>query len=289
MTYYFKALRPWQWLKNTLIFIPYILGKESYGIDALEVIYIFIIFSFFVSSTYIFNDIKDIELDKFHPSKKYRPVASGKIDPKNANIFGWLVLTSTLLGSYIVNHIAFFYFLIYALLTFLYTNKAKYIFLLDTLFVSLMFTLRILIGGVAAEINPSFYLLSFIFLISCILTISKKISILNTIGIDDNSNFYQLLKEQNQKIGFKNLYILFSISSIGSLFVWFLSLSNEGISLLRIVLLLMSIFGFIVFLHYILKFSMSGNLEDFSGEIFKNKVLLILSSIILISFCLGYF
>jgi hypothetical protein len=45
----------------------------------------------------------------------------------------------------------------------------------------------------------------------------------------------------------------------------------------------------LIFIPYILKFSMSGNLEDFSGEIFKNKILLILSSIILISFCLGYF
>ena len=35
MTYYFKALRPWQWLKNTLIFIPYILGKEKYGSDVI--------------------------------------------------------------------------------------------------------------------------------------------------------------------------------------------------------------------------------------------------------------
>ena len=53
MTHYIKVLRPWQWLKNTLIFIPYILGKEIYGADVIEVIYVFLIFSLFVSSTYI--------------------------------------------------------------------------------------------------------------------------------------------------------------------------------------------------------------------------------------------
>ena len=289
MTYYFEALRPWQWLKNTLIFIPYILGKESYGIEVLEVIYIFIIFSLFVSSTYIINDIKDIELDQLHPIKKFRPVASGKINVKNANIFGWLVLTFTLLGSYVINYFTFYYFLTYFFLTFLYTNKVKYIFLLDTIFIALMFTLRVMIGGVVAEINPSVYLLSTIFLISCILSTSKKISILNTLGINYHNNFYQLIKEQNQKIAFKNLYFLFSFSSILSLVVWFLSLTDEGITISIKFLLLISILGFKVFLYYILKFSMSGNLEDFSKEIFKNKILLILSSIIVISFCLGYF
>ena len=125
MTYYFKALRPWQWLKNTLIFIPYILGKEKYGSDVFEVIYVFLIFSLYVSSTYIFNDIKDIDLDKLHPNKKYRPIASGKIDTKNAIIFGLLIFISTLLGSYLINHLTVFYFLIYAFLTFLYTSKNK--------------------------------------------------------------------------------------------------------------------------------------------------------------------
>jgi decaprenyl-phosphate phosphoribosyltransferase len=76
MIYYFKVLRPWQWIKNTLVFIPYILGKNNYGVDVIEVILIFLIFSLFVSSTYIFNDIKDRDLDKLHPNKKHRPIAS---------------------------------------------------------------------------------------------------------------------------------------------------------------------------------------------------------------------
>ncbi|MDA3008414.1 MAG: UbiA family prenyltransferase, partial [Actinomycetota bacterium] len=103
MTHYFKVLRPWQWLKNTLIFIPYILGKENYGADVIEVIYVFLIFSLFVSSTYIFNDIKDKDLDKLHPYKKHRPIASGKIDTKNAIFFSLLIFISTLLGSYLIN------------------------------------------------------------------------------------------------------------------------------------------------------------------------------------------
>ena len=289
MTYYFKVLRPWQWLKNTLIFIPYILGKENYGADVLEIVYIFLIFSLFVSSTYIFNDIKDKDLDKLHPSKKYRPIAAGKLDTKNAIIFALLIFISTLLSSYLINHITILYFLIYTSLTLLYSYKAKYIFILDTLFVSLMFTVRILIGGSVAEINPTIYLLSSIFFISCILSTSKKISILNTKGIGKDNIFYQMLKKQNQINRFRNLYILFSIFSTGSLIFWFLDLSENSISIIRQSLLLLSILGFIILLNYIYKFSISGDLEDFSSEIFKNKMLLFLSLIIGISFCTGYF
>jgi 4-hydroxybenzoate polyprenyltransferase len=289
MTYYFKVLRPWQWLKNTLIFIPYILGKENYGADVLEIVYIFLIFSLFVSSTYIFNDIKDKDLDKLHPSKKYRPIAAGKLDTKNAIIFALLIFISTLLSSYLINNITIVYFLIYTSLTLLYSYKAKYIFILDTLFVSLMFTVRILIGGSVAEINPTIYLLSSIFFISCILSTSKKISIINTKGIGKDNIFYQMLKKQNQINRFRNLYILFSIFSTGSLIFWFLDLSENSTSIIRQSLLLLSILGFIILLNYIYKFSISGDLEDFSSEIFKNKILLFLSLIIGISFCTGYF
>ena len=289
MTHYFKVLRPWQWLKNTLIFIPYILGKENYGADVIEVIYVFLIFSLFVSSTYIFNDIKDKDLDKLHPYKKHRPIASGKIDTKNAIFFSLLIFISTLLGSYLINRLTVFYFLLYAFLTFLYSNKIKYIFLLDTLFVSLMFTVRVLIGGSVAEISLTIYLLFSIFFISCNLSISKKISILNTEGIDSDNIFYQLLKEQNQKNRFTTLYIVFSIFSIGSLVYWLLDLIENSISMLRQSLLFVSILGFVVLLNYIYKFSITGDLEDFSSEIFKNKILLLLSSIVGISFCLGYF
>ena len=66
-------------------------------------------------------------------------------------------------------------------------------------------------------------------------------------------------------------------------------LSENNISTLRQSLLFISILGFVVLLNYIYKFSISGDLEDFSSEIFKNKILLFLSSIIGIAFCLGYF
>ena len=73
------------------------------------------------------------------------------------------------------------------------------------------------------------------------------------------------------------------------LFETFFDLNENSISTFRQSMLFVSILSFIVLLNYIYKFSISGDLEDFSTEIFKNKILLFLSSIIGIAFCLGYF
>ena len=104
-----------------------------------------------------------------------------------------------------------------------------------------MFIVRVLIGGAVVEINPTIYLLSSIFFISCILSTSKKISILNTEGISSGNIFYKLLKEQNQNNKFTTLYIVFSIFSTGSLLFWFLDLNKNNISVLRQGMLLLSI------------------------------------------------
>ena len=79
---YLKLLRPWQWAKNFLIILP-ILLSDSFNIEELFYsISLFTLFSLFVSGNYILNDLNDIDLDRNHPEKKYRPIASGKISIK---------------------------------------------------------------------------------------------------------------------------------------------------------------------------------------------------------------
>ena len=289
MVNYFKVLRPWQWIKNLVIFIPYILGSEDYINNLFETILIFIIFSLFVSSTYIFNDIKDVNLDKSHPTKKNRPIASGKIDTNKAMAIGLAIFVLTLLGSYFINSSVASYFLIYAVVTFFYTYIVKYIFLMDTIFISFMYVIRVLIGGAISEIVLTPYLVIFIFFTSCFLSTSKKISIINDANINDDNKFFKLLKKQNKKYNFIPLYLFFSILSTGSLFLWFFNLYTSNISRFSLSMLSVSIFSFVVFVYYIFNYSISGELEDFSSAIFKNRKLLIMSLIIVVSFYLGYF
>ena len=288
MRKYFIVLRPWQWTKNLLIFIPYILSGQIYGYDTLKIFYIFLLFSLFVSSTYIFNDIRDVKLDKFHPSKKHRPIASGAIDKKSALTLGVSIFTFALMGAYLISPSSYIYFLLYAFATLLYTLKFKYIFLVDTVLISLMFVIRIFIGGLVSGIELTTYLIIFVFLTSCLLSFSKKISIVNTKGNEKN-NFFILLNKQKQKYEFKNLYLFFSLLSLVSLIFWFVDLSKDGIAVFEKSMLSFAILAFTVFLSFVYKFSKLGKLEDFSSEIIKNKVLFIFSLLIIMSFSLGYF
>lgn len=288
MNRYLKVLRPWQWTKNLLIFMPFILNNQSYRFDILKIFYIFLLFSLFVSSTYIFNDIRDVKLDKFHPSKKLRPIASGAIDKKSALTLGLAIFSFALMGAYLISPSSYIYFLVYAFATLLYTLKFKYIFLVDTILISLMYVIRIFIGGLVAGIEITTYLTIFVFFTSCLLSFSKKISIVNTKGNEKN-NFFILLNKQNQKYSFKNLYLFFSLLSLFSLIFWFIDLSKDDIALFQKSMLLVTISAFAIFLSFIYKFSKLGKLEDFSSEIIKNKVLFTFSLIIVMSFSLGYF
>ncbi|MEL0125345.1 MAG: UbiA family prenyltransferase [Alphaproteobacteria bacterium] len=254
----------------------------------MKIFYIFLLFSLFVSSTYIFNDIRDVKLDKFHPSKKHRPIASGAIDKKSALTLGVSIFTFALMGAYLITPSSYIYFLLYAFATLLYTLKFKYIFLVDTVLISLMFVIRIFIGGLVSGIELTTYLIIFVFFTSCLLSFSKKISIVNTKGNEKN-NFFIILNKQNQKYGFKNLYLFFSLLSLVSLIFWFVDLSKDGIAVFEKSMLSFAILAFTVFLSFVYKFSKLGKLEDFSSEIIKNKVLFIFSLLIIMSFSLGYF
>lgn len=288
MKEYLKVLRPLQWTKNLLIFIPYILNSQKDEHDLIKIFYTFILFSIFVSSTYIFNDIKDIDLDKHHPSKKYRPIASGNINIKTALKSGVAIFAIALGSAYLIKPILPIYFLIYSFATLIYTLKFKYIFLADTILISLMFVIRIFIGGIVSGIELTNYLILFIFFTSSLLSISKKVSIINTFGNEQNS-FYVLLNKQNQLFSFKKLYLFFSVFSFGSLLFWFLDIYKNILNLFEQIMFSLNFVAYILFLYFIYKFSKFGKLEDFSAEIIKNKTLLTLSFIIILTFILGYF
>ena len=68
LSVYFQALRPWQWMKNVLIFVPYFLtlGLKTIPLNMLVITFIYFLFLY---PEPILNDIRDIENDKNHPQK----------------------------------------------------------------------------------------------------------------------------------------------------------------------------------------------------------------------------
>jgi len=73
-----KALRPHQWVKNVLVFVPALLAHAFTRRVALEALWAFVAFSLCASSVYVVNDLLDLHADRAHDRKRKRPFASGK-------------------------------------------------------------------------------------------------------------------------------------------------------------------------------------------------------------------
>ena len=112
-----KILRIEQWAKNLIILIPAVLSSSFEIFYNYEIYIIFISFSLLASSTYILNDIKDLEQDKIHPEKKFRPLASGSLNQNVAYFYSFLLFIVSFLITYFVNYYLLVLYLIYSGIT----------------------------------------------------------------------------------------------------------------------------------------------------------------------------
>jgi 4-hydroxybenzoate polyprenyltransferase len=149
---YLKALRVHQWSKNILILLPTLLSHHYFELRSwMYCLLAFASFSSIASAVYILNDLLDIEADRRHPDNRKRPFAAGTL----SIITGWtlaplLLLSGLGLGLYIsVNY--FLVVLGYFVMTCLYSVKLKQIAIADIIVLALLYTWRVLAGGVATE------------------------------------------------------------------------------------------------------------------------------------------
>lgn len=262
MTNIVKALRVNQWLKNSLIFLPSIYANELDVSLFKDLCIVFFSFSLLVSSTYIINDINDVDSDRSHPEKKYRPIASGEYSLKF-----WLVLSIILfliskITLYVLNYKLLIFSTSYLILTLLYTFKLKFIKFLDILVISILFLLRILIGGPYFNITISTYLYIFVFFICLGIVSGKKYSIRNNPQIINNNTKEFLLTAYK----LKELKIIIYISFFASSFCylsWVFD-TTEFLSFEQCFLFLSSIF-----LVYFKKLFINQTLKNKTEDIFK--------------------
>jgi len=157
------ALRPHQWLKNLLLFIPLLASHTFFNTASLlHSLLAFLLFSICASSGYLINDLLDLENDRHHPRKKHRPLASGEL-PLIAGLTAapLLALTAFALSSLLLPSTFTIILALYFLLTLLYSQWLKQIMGIDTLVLATLYTLRILAGAYACSVVPSFWILAF--------------------------------------------------------------------------------------------------------------------------------
>lgn len=175
MTAYITLLRPHQYVKNIFIFLPIFFGGQILDTNLLlRVLIAFIAFSLIASSVYIFNDYHDIEEDRKHPEKKYRPLAKGEISKRLAIYLMFILLFSGLGIFYFLNISAFVLALFYLFLNLAYTIILKHVPIIDVLIVSLGFIIRIYLGGIVTMIEPSMWSVIITFLLALFLVLGKR-------------------------------------------------------------------------------------------------------------------
>ena len=157
-----RALRPHQWAKNALVFVPlfaahlagdlYALSCAAAGADA---------FCLCASSVYLLNDMLDLEADRAHPRKSKRPFASGDLSIATGMALAPLLLALAALVAAFLPGKFQLYLAAYYVLTFAYSVKLKRMLLVDAVTLAGLYTLRIIAGAGAVTVALSFWLLLF--------------------------------------------------------------------------------------------------------------------------------
>ena len=154
-------IRPYQWIKNLIIFVP-LVSSQKYEITSFILCFkALIIFSLISSCGYIINDLFDEKYDKIHPTKKYRPLASGKLNKEICIIFSIIIF---FVAIYLGINESFEFIsiiVIYLILSFFYSFFLKKIIIIDLIVISFLFLFRILAGSEIINVETSIYLLLF--------------------------------------------------------------------------------------------------------------------------------
>jgi 4-hydroxybenzoate polyprenyltransferase/phosphoserine phosphatase len=155
-----KAIRPQQWAKNLLVFVPMLAGQGWFSAEAWQHAFLaFLALSATASGLYLINDIADIAADRRHPRKRKRPFASGAATPVlGLPVALALLITGAGLGS-LAGALA--PLAVYAATSALYTFWLKRVALIDVFVLAGLYTLRIVLGGIATGFAASDWLLAF--------------------------------------------------------------------------------------------------------------------------------
>ena len=174
---FFRAARPYQWVKNILIFIPLLLAHEyTDQFRLLSTLQAFVSFCLCASAVYIFNDLTDLDSDRVHPIKKYRPFASGDLSIVVGILASPVLLIISLALAINVSIDYVLIFSVYFLSTTAYSLGLKAVALLDVFILAGLYTIRVLAGTVAANVELSFWLLAFSLFLFFSLALLKRYS-----------------------------------------------------------------------------------------------------------------
>lgn len=164
---FFLSLRPEQWSKNLLVFAALIFANRLGDFKSVLLsIGAFLDFCILSGAVYLINDVIDFETDRYHPVKRNRPIASGRLNRNFAMVAGIFLYATALVLAYMLNPEFLKIAVIYTVVTVGYTFYFKKVAILDVFAISIGFVLRAIAGSAAIGAEASFWLLLCTFLLA---------------------------------------------------------------------------------------------------------------------------
>ena len=171
---WFRALRPHQWVKNALVFVPLAAAHETGAGSYLVAAGVFAALSAVASGTYLLNDLLDLPHDRRHPAKRHRPMAAGKVPLLPTIGIGAALAAGGLALAFWLSAAAGLWVLLYLAVTCAYSLSLKRKTFIDVVALAMLYAIRVLAGAAAVSIPLSPWLLAFFLFLFLALAIVKR-------------------------------------------------------------------------------------------------------------------
>jgi 4-hydroxybenzoate polyprenyltransferase len=263
-----KALRPKQWIKNGLLLVAIVFSERYMDVDAwMNVSFGVAMFCMLSSAGYLVNDLKDVEADRAHPKKQFRPIASGDLPSGLAWATVVVFILAGLSGAFALHTRFGIAAITYLFITLSYSNFFKHTAILDVMLLSSGFIVRAVAGAEAIQVPSSPWFLVCIAFGALFIGLIKRLAEIRLLKEDAGSH-RKALEEYSEPL----LLQLISITTACSLISYALY-TFEGAST-QWMMLTLPIVIFAVF-RYLLLVSMEGEGGEPSSTLLKDKALLL--------------
>ncbi len=186
----FRSLRPHQWSKNLLLVVPAIAAQVWMQPNVIhQLVLACIALSLTASGSYIINDLIDLDADRHHPEKCLRPFAAGLLPVSWGFVMGPALMLSGITFAYGLVDFRFGSIVVaYALLSAAYSRWFKRLLLLDVMMLAGFYALRLVAGGVAADVTVSSWLLAFSMFFFLSLAFAKRLMEFDSLDTEQSSS-----------------------------------------------------------------------------------------------------
>jgi len=170
------ALRPHQWLKNLLVFVPVLAAHRLQAAPLLGALLGFLAMCLTASALYLVNDLIDLGRDRAHHTKRRRPLASGRVPLQEALIMVPVLLIGAMVASTALPRLSLAALAAYAAASLTYSLVLKRLLMLDVVMLACLYGSRLVLGSVAAGVTLTAWLAAFSLFLFFSLAVVKRMA-----------------------------------------------------------------------------------------------------------------